>query len=246
MIILNTGVPRSGTVLTNAIIRGVLGHAGLAVTQANPHGDELPDLISHLARSNDGSATAYIVHTHSWDKTTEAICAGLTELHAFSCYRDPRDVCVSLMRLHDLDLEAALQMTIAGFAHFEATCSGIEPVVFQYERLIADKYTAIKTVAQELALQIDTNGIAQIDEATSVSAHRQIVDAINRGELPNLIARQNRSRILYEDPVTLLNDRHIQSGAIGRWQSELALSEQERLCECLRPLTDRYRYGDEP
>ncbi|MEM9046471.1 MAG: hypothetical protein AAGC81_17450 [Pseudomonadota bacterium] len=246
MIVLNTGVPRSGTVLTNAIIRGVLAHAGVAVTQANPHGDALPDVITRLTHSNDGSAVAHIVHTHSWDKTTEAICARLTDLHVFSSYRDPRDVCVSLMRLHDLDLDAALRMTIAGFALFEATCSGVAPVVIQYERLIAGKRSAIETVAQELALQIDTAGIMQIDEATSVSAHRQIVDAINRGELPNLVARQNRSRILYEDPVTLINDRHIQSGAIGRWQSELAMSDQERLCERLRPLTDQYGWDAGP
>lgn len=246
MIALNTGVPRSGTVLINAIIRGIMAHAGIRVTQANPHGAELPALIGRLMRACDEPGLLHLVHTHSWDEATEAICAGQSEIHAFACYRDPRDVCVSLMQLHDLDRDAALKLTMAGFALFEATCRGVDPIVIRYESLIADKRKVIEMIAQDLAVPQDDACIAQIDEATSVAAHRRVVNAINRGETTSLVARQNRSRILYEDPVTLINDRHIQSGASGRWRSELSTSDQEVLCERLRSLTDRYRYAALP
>ena len=51
MIVLNAGVPRSGTVLVNAILRELFALRKVPVAQANPHGAALPQLLARLIES---------------------------------------------------------------------------------------------------------------------------------------------------------------------------------------------------
>ena len=69
MIILNAGVPRSGTVLVNAILRQILDTNEVSFALLNPHGPELPELIHELQTSSMDRYKVTLIHTHSWTQT---------------------------------------------------------------------------------------------------------------------------------------------------------------------------------
>lgn len=242
MIIVNAGVPRSGTVLVNAILRALFKGANLGTAQANPHGAALPQLIRHLQATGQDRYRNVLVHTHSWDTETEALLAGSPFVTGFVNYRDPRDVCVSLMRLHDHDFEAAARLTEGSFQIFERTAQSKHFMVLPYEMLTADRRGHIFQIARRLGFWPGMDEIAKIDEETSIERHRAVMEKVQSGDIDNLARRQNSNRVLVEDPNTLINDRHIQSGASGRWREDLSDDEQRVANERFAPILKRYGY----
>ena len=245
MIILNAGVPRSGTVFVNAILRQILKQSGAAVSQANPHGEELPRLIRELRRSGKERHRAVLVHTHTWHVDATGLLANSSWVTGFVNYRDPRDVCVSLMRLHDHDLDAAIQMTLNSFAHFDEMVAALDLMVIPYELLVLNPTAHIFQMARQLGVWLGIVDVARIQAATSSAEHRKIMEKVQKGELDTLQQRQNRNRVLVEDPRTLINDRHIQSGASGRWRTELDDAQQARVNGAFASLLERFGYTQE-
>ncbi len=244
MIVLNAGVPRSGTVLVNAILRELLRDAGGAIAQANPAGPEMPGLLRHLRDTGQERHKTVLIHTHSWDGESARLLAGSAHAVAFLNYRDPRDVCVSLMRLHDHDLDSAMTMTEGAFQHFAACARDIDAMVIPYEYLMADKRGHIFQIARHLGIWPGLERVAEIDEATSIDRHKAVMEKVQAGEIDQLNRRNNRHRVLVEDPKTLINDRHIQSGASGRWRSELDDVQQQAVTARFAQIMKRYGYGD--
>ncbi len=70
------------------------------------------------------------------------------------------------------------------------------------------------------------------------------MEKVKSGEMDGLAHRQNTNRVLVEDPRTLINDRHIQSGASGRWRQELSEAERNAANERFAGLIQRYGYPD--
>lgn len=244
MIVLNAGVPRSGTVLVNAVLRQILGASKIPVTQVNPHGPELPELVRSLQHSAMDRYRVTLIHTHSWDANTARMLKGSPFVTGFLNYRDPRDVCVSLMRLHDHDFDTAARLVLAAFSIFEATAMDSDLMVIPYELLVADRPGHIFQIARRLGLWPRLDAVQRIDEATSVDRHRAIMEKVKSGEMDGLAHRQNTNRVLVEDPRTLINDRHIQSGATGRWRQELSEADRNAANERFAGLIQRYGYPD--
>ena len=242
MIVLNAGVPRSGTVLVNAILRKLFEGAGLPCATSNPHGPELPGLVQHLQQSGQDRHRTVLVHTHSWDHDTGRLLTGSPHCVAFANYRDPRDVSVSLMRLHDHDLDAAIEMTLTAFQVFDACVQTTDAMVIPYELLVADKPGHIFQIARKLGLWPGMDRVAAIDEETSVDRHRAVMEKVRARDLDSVVVRKNRHRELAEDPNTLINDRHIQSGASGRWRGELDADQVRVANERFAPILKRYGY----
>lgn len=226
MIILNMGVPRSGTVLVNAIIRSALEAAGNRVLQANPHGKELPDLVRKIRASGDERYKTIVLHTHSWDATTARLLAASPFVVAFANVRDPRDVCVSLMRLHDIGFDAAVASTLASFRRIDVAVRDTDPMVIPYELLVAEKRSHIFHIARRLGLWLPLDTVARIDEATSIERHREVMEKVRTGTIGTIVTRRNTNRVLAEDSRTHITDRHIQSGRVGRWRDELEPAQQ--------------------
>ena len=109
MIVLTAGVPRSGTVLVNSIVRTLLVQNGVSVIQKNPHGKELVFLLQRLMRSGMQMYKVLLVHTHTWNDECTRLVENNAHVVGFLNYRDPRDVCVSLINLHDLAFDSAIQ-----------------------------------------------------------------------------------------------------------------------------------------
>ena len=74
MIVFHAGIPRSGTVLVGAIVRAIFEGAGKSVTQHNPHGAELPVLMSWLLETRQDRSGVDLVHTHGWPGTLAPWC----------------------------------------------------------------------------------------------------------------------------------------------------------------------------
>ena len=242
MIVFNAGVPRSGTVLVNAILRQIFEINGLRVAQANPHGEALPRFIQTLQRTAQDRYKIILVHTHSWDNETAGMLRGSPFVTGFMNYRDPRDVCVSLMRLHDHDFDTAAKMTLASFGVFNATADQANFMILPYERLMADKPGHIFQIAQRLGFWLGQDEVERIVEATSVERHKAVMEQVRSGEMDGLARRKNTNRILVEDPKTLINDRHIQSGVPGRWRLELSETDQVAMNKRFSELLKRFGY----
>ncbi|MEL6997776.1 MAG: hypothetical protein AAFP68_05890 [Pseudomonadota bacterium] len=242
MIILNAGVPRSGTVLVNAILRQLFERNGVRIGQSNPHGKQLPMLIRRLQQAGHDRHKTILVHTHTWNAETAALVAGSPYVTGFINFRDPRDVCVSLMKLHDHDFDAAAQMVETNFRIFEQASQAACMMVIPYELLIADRPGHIFQIARRLGLWPGLDEIAEIDAATSVDTHKAVMDKVNSGEMDGLTRRQNTNRVMTEDSRTLINDRHIQSGAKGRWRDELTDAQQNAANERFHDILTRYGY----
>ena len=245
MIILNAGVPRSGTVLVNAIIRELLSRIVPQIRQANPHGAELTRLVQHLQSSGLDRYQTVVVHTHSWTAEVGQKLKGSPHVRAIANYRDPRDVCVSLMKLHDQDLDVAAKLVEAGFRDMQAYADDTGALVLPYELLVTGRAMAIYQIARQLDLWPGMDEVARVTEATEIEKHREIMEKVQAGEIDNLKKRKNTKRVLVEDPKTLINDRHIQSGVSGRWRQELDAAQQDQANARFEPLLKRYGYWEE-
>ena len=243
MIVLNHGIPRSGTVLINAIVRALLQRAGIPSVAANPHGSEVCALLKTLQSGNADQHVATVIHTHSWDSSIAKLVSETRHLVGFVNHRDPRDVVVSLMKLHEHDIGSAVNMTMEAFRVFEMVCRDTEFMVIPYEGLISSRTRYILQIAQRLGLQPSLNEVAGVDEETSVARHRHIMDQVRSGKRERVLLRQNRNRVLVEDRDTLINDRHIQSGKAGRWREELDDKQKDALTRLFAPFIERYGYS---
>lgn len=244
MIILNAGIPRSGTVLVNAILRQILKITGAPVSQANPHGDELPRVIRGLQRSGKDKHRSVLLHLHTWHAEATRLLSDSPFVTGFINFRDPRDVCVSLMRLHDHDLETAAEMTTNSFTQFEYIIDALDLMVIPYELMVRDPAAHIFQIGQRLGVWLSMEDIERIQHETSVEKHEAIMKQVQDGKLDSLQKRPNRNRTLVEDTRSLINDRHIQSGVSGRWRTELNEADQARLNELFAPLVQRFGYAD--
>lgn len=244
MIVFNAGVPRSGTVLVNAILRQIFETNGIRIAQANPHGQALPKLLNTLQNTAQDRYKTVLIHTHSWDGESARLTRGSPFVSGFINYRDPRDVCVSLMRLHDHAFDAAAQLTLASFSVFEAMARDAGLMVLPYEMLVADKPGHIFQIAKRLGFWLGHDQVARIDEATSVDRHKAVMEKVQAGEMDGLARRNNTNRVLVEDPKTLINDRHIQSGATGRWRQELTDADQKAASQRFADLLKRFGYPE--
>ena len=231
MIVINAGIPRSGTVLVNAIIRRLLeGHG--AVESLNPPANPGEMLAEVMDRGHAGRFV--IFHCHQWAEVDGRMVKALgREVVSFCNYRDPRDCCVSLMRLH----EHPLELSMANMRHYvrfhRQTLADTGGMAIRYENLVADTSAYVWRIAAALGVEVSAAQVAEICEATSQRAHARIAQAVAEGAGRRVKVIQNERRTLREDQDTHLVDRHIQSGQSGRWRQELSPEDQTRVSEGL-------------
>ncbi len=113
MLIINGGLPRSGTVLTGRIISEVLRHYSCQVENINLDSvNRVAKFVKRAVHSGIANYKNIVLHTHSWadGEFNEALSLGNTKI--FWNYRDPRDILVSLMKLHDLSYDDASKLVV--------------------------------------------------------------------------------------------------------------------------------------
>jgi len=229
VVIIHGGLPRAGTVLVGTIALAILDRQGAPWQREAPQERRHMPAFAAAVRGWQGPG-ALLVHTHLADGTVLAALSARPDRAVFWNLRDPRDALVSLMQLHDLTLDRALHaMEVYAAVAERVVASGLA-IVLRYEALIADRRAAIRRIAGAMGADLPAPEVERIAARTSPDAHRAVMQAVADGRLPTIAEHRTKTRTLREDSRTLINDRHIQSGAVGRWRTELsptALGEAE-------------------
>ena len=115
MLIFNMGIPRSGTTLVLNVLRGIHEKMARKCRVLNPGtGAEVDTAIDTEQQNENLILHCHVITDKVIERSRRPGCAAIFNI------RDPRDVVVSQMKLHDVGLESAIQMTVAAFGSLEA------------------------------------------------------------------------------------------------------------------------------
>ena len=182
-----------------------------------------------------GHAERFVIfHCHQWTAADGQMVKALgREVVSFCNYRDPRDCCVSLTRLHDHPLE----LSVANMRHYvrfhRQALADTGGMAIRYEDLVTDTPAYVWRIAGVLGVDLTKGRVAEICDVTSPRAHAKIAQAVAEGRGEGVRTIGNSRRTMREDQDTHLVDRRIQSGQSGRWRQELSPEDQARLTEGL-------------
>ena len=241
LFIVNGGIPRSGTVLVGEIIRALLQSRGHHMERYNPQERRHLTEFAEVIASTPPQATM-LVHTHLIDRTCLDLLARRKDAFVFWNHRDPRDALVSLIRLHDLPLARALHSLEVYLAAADLPRHWGKAYGIRYERLVTNVPAHIRRIAGALGLEADQEEVERIRMATSPEAHSKIMHEVRDTGRADTRQIKTLFREMREDPDTLINDRHLQSGRSGRWKTELTPEAQKIATARLRPWIDAYAY----
>ena len=231
MLIINGGMPRAGTVLVGNLVRLMLERRGILWQRFNPQERRhLPQFLDLTLRRFDH---AVIVHTHPIDGDVVSALRARDDAVLIWNHRDPRDALVSLMQLHDMSLEHGLKAMQVYGAATEIAHTSHDCLKFTYEALIKDVPEHIALLAQAMGFRLEDGEVDALVEQTSTTAHSRIMSGLQTGAQTDGRELQTMRRVLREDPTTLVNDRHIQSGKSNRWQRELPADAQRQATRAL-------------
>lgn len=237
MLILSLGVPRSGTILVFNIIREILTRQNVPFSSVNTNYPETTAFLSSYDFSRN-----VLMHAHNLLPAVQKVLPR-PDVHAFFNYRDPRDVVVSMMRLHDYSFEKCMELADISFAQYREARRYPKIMLIPYEQLMESTGTFIGRIAGRLGLAIARQEAAEIREATSLEAHKRIMREV-AGEKIEVQLRRNPRRTLRESTTYLINDRHIQSGRPGRWRDELTPAQRRLASAHFLPLLRELGFED--
>lgn len=240
MILINGGLPRSGTVLVGAILRELCLADGRTVETLNP--SERRHMAELAARIGYHDGDVLLVHTHLSDAGVHAALAARGDAVVFWSHRDPRDCLVSLMRLHEMDIEDALHAMEVYLAARDGIISACEVEVLTYEGIVGDPVALVVRLAMRSGLPCDRVLAGRIAAATSPEAHAAVMRGLT-ADAPGVRSIRTLRRTILEDSQSLVNDRHIQSGRSGRWHRELSVEDAAHATARLAPWLDRLGYA---
>jgi len=168
MIVLNYGLPRSGTLWTNAIIRAILDHHGIAYRNAAPNARSLLPTVSQFVGQGLHRWQVLVLLTHDWSPELAAALAG-AEAHrlAFANLRDPRDVCAALMESEGAPLPETVAATRRYAAKYGPCLRQTGAVGLRYEAAVDDSAALVAAVAAGMGLRLDTVDARRIAARTA-------------------------------------------------------------------------------
>ena len=243
MIVINGGLPRSGTVLVGAIVMGIARRENLRLVRFSPQERrDSPEFQRQIAEW-DGNGVL-LIHTHLADPKVVAALSRREDHVVFWNHRDPRDAVVSLCRLHDLPLDFGLEAMNVYLRVEKLMSEQAFTKRLRYEEIVTDEPELVRLIANRMGVELRQAEIDRIVEETSVSAHKKIMQSVTDGSAEDLMEYETRFRKFREDRQTLINDRHIQSGKPGRWRTELTHEEQQMVMIELAPWVEALGYSN--
>jgi len=215
MLVLSLGVPRSGTILVFNVLREILTRKNIPFRQVNTN---YPETVAFFSDYDYGDNV--LLHAHNvLPPVQQAITR--KDVITFFNYRDPRDVVVSMMRLHDYTFEKCMELVEISFAQYRTARKFKRIMFIPYDHLLTSPETFIFQLGQRLGLFLPLTMVGEIERATSLEAHKKVMKDVARAT-KDVQVRRNPKRTLKESTKHFINDRHIQSGRSGRWREELS------------------------
>jgi hypothetical protein len=219
-LVLSLGVPRSGTTFVFNALRELWSARGVAFKAINANYAETSAFLRRYSFTRP-----VLLHAHSVEPEVRQVLER-PDVRAFFNYRDPRDVVVSLMKLHDYTFEQCLRLAEISFAQYRAARRFASVMFIAYASVVGEPARVIEEVADRMGIRASAAEIARVSEVTSLEAHRRVMQAVAAEQVPVQI-RPNPRRMLKESATHFITDRHIQSGIDGRWRYELSAEQQE-------------------
>ncbi|MGB0800103.1 MAG: hypothetical protein ACPGRD_12370, partial [Planktomarina sp.] len=211
MILLNAGLPRSGTILVNTIMRGILNAQKIPFAVHNPNHADLPKILSRITNSQSFKWQTHLIHLHTWDATSNAIYDRFPDHFMVTVNRrDPRDCAVSMAKLHELPMERAAQNIAAFQSQMAFLQSRTHALPLRYEYLTKAKSGYIDQIAMHMGFTLTPTQLQTIDDDTNKDKIQAMAQAVADGDVPTRGIKGSQ-RILKEHAETHINDRHIQS-----------------------------------
>lgn len=220
MLILSLGVPRSGTILVFNVIREILTRQQITFSAVNTNYPETEAFLSKYDFQGN-----VLMHAHNVLPEVQKVIP-MRHVYTFFNYRDPRDVLVSMMRLHDYNFEKCLELSNISFNHFNKAREFSGIMFIPYHHLVTATDACIFQIAQRLNIFLNLETVKLIRRATSMEAHKKIMKDVGAEKIAVQI-RRNPQRTMRESTQYFINDRHIQSGKSGRWRKELTREQQQ-------------------
>jgi hypothetical protein len=214
MLILSLGVPRSGTILVFNVLREVLTRRGVPFRQVNTNYPETEAFLKDYDFADN-----VLMHAHNVLPQVQRVLPDQRTI-AFFNYRDPRDMVVSMMKLHDYDFDKCLELAEISYRQLDIARKYPKIMLIPYEHLMAALEAFIFQVAMKLKILLPLDQVAEIRKLTDLDAHKKIMKDVGREKVPVQV-RRNPKRVLRESTTHFINDRHIQSGKCARWRDEL-------------------------
>lgn len=168
MLILSLGVPRSGTIMVFNILREILEYKGIEFDSVNTNYPETEVYLSTYEFDRN-----VLMHAHNVLPAVQKVLPK-QDVVAFFNFRDPRDVLVSMMRLHDHTFEKCLELTEISFNHFKKAQEFPGVMFIPYNHLINSTEAFIFQIAQRVGVFLSLDVIKQMRKATSIEAHKKL------------------------------------------------------------------------
>lgn len=236
MLIVNGGLPRSGTVLVGLILQEVFAHHKLDFLSVNLHGDSLRSFVENYGSSPRSQYVNYLIHTHTWSDYFSH-----NNGIVFWNHRHPLDALVSIMELHDKTYEEGLKFMIASIN--DGKFMEDRPrFSIPYELLTQHQEAYVNCIANLIGLPMHAKMCSSISDALSLAKVKNKVSQISSTEYIDKRYIKNSKRTMIEDSKTFLNDRHIQNGKYMRYKSELDEHQIVLATKALQPFLDKYGY----
>lgn len=236
MLILSLGVPRSGTILVFNMLREILTRQNVPFRSVNTNYPETEAFLSqHEYQDN------VLMHAHNVLPEVQKALQRRDSI-AFFNFRDPRDVVISMMRLHDYSFEKCMGLAEISFNQYRIARRMQRVMFIPYEYLTEAPAAYVFQLAQRLGIFLALDVVAEIEKATSLDAHKKIMRDVSRATV-DVQVRKNPKRVLKESTTHFINDRHIQSGRSGRWRRELSLDQRKVATDHFQPLLKELGYS---
>ena len=237
MLIVNGGLPRSGTVLVGLIIQELLTYHKVNFTSLNLHGDQLKNFIDNFDTHPSNRYKNYLIHTHTWSDS-------FVKNHGiiFWNHRHPLDALASIMKLHDKNFQDSLKFIIASIndGKFMENKSRI---LIPYEFLARHNQVYISVIASTIGLPVGFETCEAIAKSCSSETVKTKMNLLGSEQYVDKRVLNNTNRTMVEDTKTFINDRHIQSGKYMRFKDELDELQITTATEALKPFIDKYGYN---
>lgn len=233
MLYLNGGMPRSGTVWVMNVILKLASMTSRKLVKINAN---TPIEVEQAVLSNRYGIDT-LIHFHDVPEIIQHLSKERF-VKIFYNFRDPRDIVCSQMRLHDADFEQAVEKTQTAVHHFAEILKSEGVLIIPYRQIIESPRCVVHFIANHMGVMVKEEHLQWIEKETSMDAHREKMERVCRGE--GVIHSTNTGiRDVKHDADSFINDRHIQSGKIGRWKDELTPEQQERVTKVFEGIIEK-------
>lgn len=240
MLILNGGVPRSGTTWVFNILRAIFDSSNVEYDALPGHTEEdVEDAIRGY------SGRPRIIHYHDVYPCVLRL-GGMRDVISFYNFRDPRDTAVSMWKLHGYTIDEAIENCRLCFQGVPQATRIPGTMFIPYEHLIAAPEIVVFEIGQRLGMLLRLDEAKDIVSETHSERYSAVMDRVANAPEPDatMATIDNGIRTIRYDRQTLINDRHIQSGDVGRWRRELSQEEQARAQAALAADCHMLGYAD--